>query len=57
MMAVPHIGFILAAYAVTVVTVGGTMVAILLDRQALKRDLARYERHGRRGHAGGEPPR
>ncbi len=56
-MAVPHIGFILAAYGVTVATVGGVVAAVLLDRHALKRDLARFEGQRRRGPAAGDPPR
>ncbi len=53
MMAIPHIGFILAAYGVTAVTMGGLVATVLLDRHALKRDLARLETrgHGRRADA------
>ena len=55
MMAVPHIGFILAAYLVTAAVVGGAAVAVLLDRRALTRALRRLEAHAGRGR--GEGPR
>ena len=45
-MAVPHIGFIVAAYAVTVLVVGGAAAAVLIDRWALRRALERLERAG-----------
>ena len=40
MSAVPHLGFIVAAYALTTLVVGGLLVAALLDRRALRRALA-----------------
>ncbi len=49
MMAIPHIGFILASYGVTVVVLGGTIAAVLLDRRALTRSLARLEARAGRG--------
>ncbi len=49
MMAVPHIGFILASYAVTGAVVGGAAVAVLLDRRALTRALRRLEARAGRG--------
>ena len=53
MMEIPHIGFILAAYGVTAVTMAGLVTSVLLDRHSLKRDLARLETrgHGRRAEA------
>jgi heme exporter protein D len=52
MMDIPHIGFILAAYAVTAVVMGGAVAAVLLDRRALLRGLARLEARAGRGRAG-----
>lgn len=51
MMAIPHIGFILAAYGTTVVVLGGTIAAVLLDRRTLTRSLARLEARAGRGEA------
>ena len=49
MTAIPHLGFIVAAYAVTMLVLVGAAGAILLDGRALRRDLARMEaRTGRR---------
>ena len=39
MMDVPHIGFILAAYALTGAVLIGMVMAILLDKQALQHAL------------------
>ena len=50
---IPHIGFILAAYAVTFAVVGGTAVAVLLDRRSLRRTLERLEARAGRGRTGG----
>jgi heme exporter protein CcmD len=47
----PHFGFILAAYAVTVVVVLGMIGAILLDHRALRRAL---DKLGPRGSATGD---
>ena len=44
MIEIPHIGFIVAAYAVTTLVLVGAAVAILLDGRALRRALARMER-------------
>jgi heme exporter protein D len=41
--AVPHLGFIVAAYALTALVVGGLVAAALLDRRALRRALAALE--------------
>jgi heme exporter protein D len=41
--AVPHLGFIVAAYALTALVVGGLLAAALLDRRALRRALAALE--------------
>ncbi len=49
---IPHIGFIVAAYAVTLVVVGGMVVAVLLDRRALLRALERLEARAGRGRVG-----
>ncbi len=46
MMSVPHIGFIVAAYAVTTVVVGGLVVAALLDGRALRRALKALDARG-----------
>ena len=43
MTAVPHLGFIVAAYALTTLVVGGLVVAALLDRRALRRALGALE--------------
>ena len=44
MSAIPHLGFIVAAYGVTVLVLGGTVLAIVLDGRTQKRALARLER-------------
>ena len=44
MTEVPHLGFILAAYSVTALVLGGTALAVLMDGRALRRQLARLER-------------
>lgn len=51
MMAIPHIDFIVAAYAVTALVVGGAVTAVLLDRRALLQTLARLEARAGRGRA------
>ncbi|WP_237477470.1 heme exporter protein CcmD [Lichenibacterium dinghuense] len=53
MTAVPHLGFIVAAYAVTVLVVGGAVAAVLLDGRALRRALERLEARAGRARAGG----
>lgn len=40
---IPHLGFIVAAYGVTLVVLGGTVLAILLDGRSQKRLLAKLE--------------
>ncbi|RYC30839.1 heme exporter protein CcmD [Lichenibacterium minor] len=52
MSAIPHIGSIVAAYAVTAVVLGGTVAAVLLDRRSLRRTLERLEARAGRGRAG-----
>ncbi len=54
MSAVPHLGFIVAAYAVTLIVVGGAIAAVLLDRRALRRALHRLEARAGRGRASSE---
>ena len=41
---IPHLGFILAAYAVTTILLAATVVAVILDGRAQRRTLARLER-------------
>ena len=40
-MAIPHLGFIVAAYAVTVAVLGGAILVLVLDRRTQVRLLAR----------------
>ena len=37
----PHTGFIVAAFAVTIVVIGAIMLAIIFDHRRLRRDLDR----------------
>ncbi len=46
-MSAPHAGFIVAAYAVTFIAVGVTIVAIVLRHRMLKRALSRFGDAGR----------
>jgi heme exporter protein CcmD len=48
-LALPHIGFVIAAYAITFVAVTLLIVGIALDHRALRRALAPYESEAR-GH-------
>ncbi len=48
MMAIPHIGFILAAYGVTAVVLVGLVAGVLRDGQVLRRALDRLEARGGR---------
>jgi heme exporter protein CcmD len=41
---VPHLGFIVAAYGATVLALAGTIVALVLDRRAQVRALAKLTR-------------
>ena len=41
MMAVPHIGFILAAYALTALAMAGMVATVVMDGRALRRALDR----------------
>ncbi len=43
MMAVPHIGFILAAYGLTAAAMVGMVATVLMDGRALKRALDRLD--------------
>ena len=43
MMAVPHIGFILAAYALTAVTMVGMVATIVMDGRSVRRALDRLD--------------
>ena len=43
MMAVPHIGFILAAYALTAAAMAGMVVSVVIDGRALRRALDRLD--------------
>lgn len=46
-MSVAHAGFIIAAYAICCVVVGGLILATWLDHRRLTRDLAQFdERRG-----------
>ena len=46
MSAVPHIGFIVAAYGLAATVLGGTIVVLVLDQRRQKRLLARFGRNG-----------
>ena len=46
MSAVPHLGFIVAAYGIAAAVLGGTVVVLVLDRRRQKRLLARFGRQG-----------
>ncbi len=41
-MNVPHIGFIVGAYAIAALVVAGMIMAIIADHRALKKALARF---------------
>lgn len=49
----PHAGFIIAAYGVVAVILGGLIAAILLDYRAQKRALDALERRGVGRRSGG----
>lgn len=49
MIDVPHLGFIVAAYAVTFLVVAGTVLAVLADGRRLARQIARFEGRTGRG--------
>jgi heme exporter protein CcmD len=48
-LALPHIGFVIAAYAITFVAVTLLIVGIVLDHRALRRALVPHESEAR-GH-------
>lgn len=52
MTAIPHFGFILAAYGFTALVLGSTLVAIVIDGRAQKRMLAQLERRSAKYRAG-----
>lgn len=52
----PHTGFIVAAFAVTIVVIGAMVLAIVLDHRRLRRDLDRLS-HEVPGGASDEPER
>jgi heme exporter protein CcmD len=53
----PHIGFIVAAYAVAALTIGAMIGWVVLDARRLNAELARATRalDGARGGKGAEP--
>lgn len=44
MSAVPHLGFIVAAYGLAAAVLGGTVAVLVLDQRRQKRLLARFGR-------------
>jgi heme exporter protein CcmD len=46
--AAPHIGFVIAAYAIAFVVIGGMIVGTLADYRTLKKSLERVEARMRR---------
>jgi len=48
MTADPHMGFVVAAYAIAFVIVAAMIFVILRDYRMLKRDLARFPGRGER---------
>ena len=48
-MSDPHLGFIVAAYALTGIVLIGLVAAIVLDGRTQRRALARLEQTGRSG--------
>lgn len=48
MTADPHMGFVIAAYAIAFVIVAAMIFVILRDYGTLKRDLARFPARGER---------
>ena len=44
MTAIPHLGFIVAAYGLTAALIGGTIVTLWLDQRRQKRLLAQFAR-------------
>lgn len=47
MTAIPHLGFIVAAYAVTVLVLAATVTVLVFDHAAQRRQLARLGEAGR----------
>ena len=48
MTADPHMGFVVAAYAIALAVVAAMIFVILRDYRTLKRDLARFPARGER---------
>jgi heme exporter protein D len=46
--AAPHIGFVIAAYAIAFVVIGGMVIGTLVDYRSLKKSLERVETRTRR---------
>ena len=46
-LALPHIGFVIAAYAITFIVVAVLIAWIVLDHRALRLTLAAYESEAR----------
>jgi heme exporter protein CcmD len=47
MMAIPHIGFIIAAYAIAAAAIAAMLAYVWLDYRALSAELAALEAHRR----------
>jgi heme exporter protein CcmD len=45
--AAPHIGFVIAAYAIAFVVIGGMVIGTLFDYRSLKKSLERVETRAR----------
>ncbi len=50
--AAPHIGFVIAAYSIAFVVIGGMVIGTLVDYRSLKKSLERVETRtrGQRDH-------
>jgi len=48
-LAAPHVGFVIAAYAIAFVVIAGMVVATLADYRSLKRNLERVAARARLG--------
>jgi heme exporter protein CcmD len=47
-LAAPHIGFVIAAYAIAFVVIASMVIGTLLDSRSLKKSLERVETRTRR---------
>ncbi|MGO9673307.1 MAG: heme exporter protein CcmD [Methylocella sp.] len=54
MTADPHIGFVVAAYAIAFIIVAAMIFVIMRDYRTLRRDLARFPGRGERAAGGDE---